>query len=140
METIRIAAVVLRSEDGRILSVRKRGTGSFMLVGGKLEAGETPLCAAVREVAEELRIRLDPSRLSHLGRFEAPAANEDGAGVDCDVYLAADPIGGLPEVFEEIEEARFFAVDSESAELAPLSREVVLPILRTSPDKLDTLA
>lgn len=122
--------MVLRSEDGRILSVRKRGTSSFMLVGGKLEAGETPLHAAVREVAEELRIQLDPSRLSHLGRFAAPAANEVGAGVDCDVYVAADPIGGLPEVFEEIAEARFFGVDSVAVEIAPLSREVVFPLMR----------
>ncbi|QGU06978.1 NUDIX domain protein [Corynebacterium occultum] len=91
---IRIAAVVLRNWQGEILSVRKRGTSSFMLVGGKLDPGESALSAAVREVAEELRLDLDPVQLHHLGRFHAPAANEAEMGVDCDVFLAPEPLGG----------------------------------------------
>lgn len=130
METIRIAAVVLRDQAGRVLGVRKRGTGSFMLVGGKLEVDEPPLRAAVREVAEELHLELVPADLRHLGRFAAPAANEAGAGVDCDVYLAEGALAGLPPVYEEIAEARFFPVDSAAEELAPLSRDVIFPLLR----------
>lgn len=127
---IRIAAVVLRNWQGEILSVRKRGTSSFMLVGGKLDPGESALSAAVREVAEELRLDLDPVQLHHLGRFHAPAANEAEMGVDCDVFLAPEPLGELPEVFEEIEEARFFPVDSRDKVLAPLSCDVIFPLLR----------
>ena len=44
--TFVVAAVCLRDDHGRVLTVRKRGTASFMLLGGKIEAGETPGQAA----------------------------------------------------------------------------------------------
>ena len=52
---IRVAAVVFRDAEGRVLTVRKRGTQKFMLVGGKLKPGETAEQAAEREVAEHAR-------------------------------------------------------------------------------------
>lgn len=127
--TIRIAAVVFRNNSGDVLSVRKTGTTSFMMPGGKVEASETPRRTAVREIAEELHIELDPGRLDHVGRFRAPAANESGFEVDCDVYQWPDPLTVLPEVFEEIAEAAWFPVSSTAAELAPLSRDVIFPRL-----------
>lgn len=126
---IRIAAVVFRNTGGDVLSVRKTGTDSFMMPGGKVETGETPRDAAVREIAEELHLRLIPARLEHLGRFVAPAANESGFTVDCDVFHWPEPLRGLPEVFEEIVEATWFPADSRAPELAPLSRDVVFPLL-----------
>src|SRR5699024_6985377 len=56
-----------------VLAVRKRGTGSYMQVGGKLEPGEAALQAAIREVEEELGVRLAPEDLELLGEFEAAA-------------------------------------------------------------------
>ncbi|MGP9650592.1 NUDIX domain-containing protein [Glutamicibacter sp. AOP38-B1-38] len=41
-------------EAGQVLAVRKRGTATFMVPGGKPEPGESPLDAGVREVSEEL--------------------------------------------------------------------------------------
>lgn len=136
MNPLRIAAVVLRDPTGRVLSVRKRGTRSFMLPGGKLEAGETGLDAAVREVAEELGLHLDARRLAPLGNFTAPAANEPGLGVVCDVFSAPDVLEALPTVHDEIAEARWFPVDSDDPLLAPLSRDVIFPLLADSgPDR-----
>ena len=134
MTVIRIAAVVLRNTEGEILSVRKRGTGAFMMPGGKLEPGETGRQAAVREISEELGIDLDGPALSFLGRFSAPAANETGCSVDCDVFVHPKPVRELPGVRAEIEEARFFSVDSTASSLAPLSRDVVFPVLRPTVD------
>ncbi|MCX7444447.1 NUDIX domain-containing protein [Corynebacterium sp. P7003] len=132
MSVIRIAAVVIRNAGGDILSVRKRGTVAFMLPGGKLEAGETGRQTAVREISEELGVDLDPELLVPLGRFGAPAANEAGCSVDCDVFLHPDPVDQLPEVRAEIEEARFFRADSDDPVLAPLSRDVVFPAVAGS--------
>lgn len=100
-----------------------------MMPGGKVEPGELPLDTAVREIAEELHLVLAPDRLEHLGRFGAPAANETGFRVDCDVYLWPDPLSSLPEVFDEIAEASWFSASSTAPELAPLSRDVVFPRL-----------
>ena len=41
-------------DNGRLLTVRKKNTHKFMLVGGKLEPGETAIEAASREVGSPL--------------------------------------------------------------------------------------
>ncbi len=129
MTVLRIAAVVFRDREGRVLSVRKRGTEAFMLPGGKLEPGETGLQTAVREVLEELGLAVDPQRLVNLGRFTAPAANEPGFGVECDVFVSPGALAELPQVHDEIAEARWFPADSVDPLLAPLSRDVIFPLL-----------
>ena len=50
---IHVSAVVLRDADGRVLMVRKRGTGMWMNPGGKPEAGEDGASCGAREVAED---------------------------------------------------------------------------------------
>lgn len=70
---IRIAAALLIDPQGRTLLVRKRGTEAFMQPGGKIDAGETPVQALVRELQEELGLRIDPAQAMHLGQFSAPA-------------------------------------------------------------------
>jgi 8-oxo-dGTP diphosphatase len=56
---IRVIACVIE-RDGRLLvcqrPAHKRHGGLWEFPGGKLEAGETPLAAARRELAEELRM------------------------------------------------------------------------------------
>lgn len=38
-ETITVSAVVIRDAEGRVLTVRKRGTSAFMFPGGQARAG-----------------------------------------------------------------------------------------------------
>ncbi len=46
----------------------RRHGGQFALPGGRLDAGETPAAAALRELEEELGLRLDPARI--MGRLD----------------------------------------------------------------------
>ncbi|GEO95873.1 DUF4031 domain-containing protein [Kocuria turfanensis] len=136
VEVLTITAVCLRDDDGALLTVRKRGTDRFMLVGGKLDPGESPAEAAVRETAEEVGLVLDPGQLRLLGEFEAPAANEAATWVRSTVFTA--PLTGRPEARAEIEELRWQPLDDVSpaalpADLAPLLREHVIPALLGSP-------
>ncbi len=87
---LRIAAAVIVDADGRLLVVRKTGTTAFMQPGGKLESGETGAECLVRELEEELALRIDVAALEPLGRFAADAANEAGWTVDCEVFRWAD--------------------------------------------------
>lgn len=127
---LRIAAIVLNDSAGRTLLVRKRGTSGFMQCGGKLEPGETPLQAVVREVGEELGLTLDPSDLEHLGRFDAPALNEDHTRVDADAYFVRTPFVEAEALCAHREIAEVVWADPErpGVEVAPLSRDVLLPI------------
>lgn len=113
-----------------MLSVRKRGTDRFMLPGGKLEPGESPAQAAVREIGEELGVGLTVEDLTLLGRFEAPAANEPGHVVRSTVFTTPGPI--RPVIANEIAEARWATLDELAGDpaVAELTSRRVVPALR----------
>lgn len=134
-EVLRITAVAFCREgaDGReLLAVRKRGTGSYMQVGGKLEPGESALEAAVREVEEELGVHLETAELEPLGEFEAVAANEPGTRVRSTVFRCSRALPEPLAVRAELADHRWFPVDrpATGARLAPLMTEHILPALR----------
>ncbi|CAM3453856.1 NUDIX domain-containing protein [Occultella aeris] len=126
--TLTISAVCFTTDD-HLLTVRKRGTSRFMLPGGKLDDGESPAQAAVREVAEELGIELDEADLVPLGTFREEAANEPDTHVDATVYTAE--LSGTPDAAREIAELRWTPIGTSPADLAPLLARHVLPALRT---------
>jgi 8-oxo-dGTP diphosphatase len=70
MKTILVAAVALIDVDGRILLAQrpegKSMAGMWEFPGGKIEAGETPEVALVRELNEELGIDTWESCLAPL--------------------------------------------------------------------------
>lgn len=126
---IRVSAVVLRDDAGRVLTVRKRGTARFMLPGGKPEADEGPRQTAVRECAEELGVRLDPDALADVGVFRAPAANEDSYEVEAAVFT--HPAVAVTDPAAEIEELRWLdpAQRPLPDDLAPLLATCVVPAI-----------
>jgi len=83
-----------------LLGMKKRGfgAGKWNGFGGKIELGETPRAAAVREMKEEACVDLDPAWLSKraviLQQFEHdPVADPSGPGpvLEIHVYLAELP-------------------------------------------------
>lgn len=128
-KTIRIAAALLIDPQGRTLLVRKRGTQAFMQPGGKIDAGESPQAALVRELHEELGLRLDPTQAVYLGQFSAPAANEPGYEVQAELFRVDSAEDVAPAA--EIEEVVWLAADqAPDLELAPLTRDLILPLYR----------
>ena len=70
MKTVLVSAVALIDRDGRVLlaqrPVGKCMAGLWEFPGGKVEAGETPEAALVRELYEELGIETRHSCLAPL--------------------------------------------------------------------------
>ncbi|UVI35394.1 NUDIX hydrolase [Brevibacterium spongiae] len=142
MNDIRVSALVLlHPEREELLMVRKSGTTSFMLPGGKPEDGESAEDTIIREIAEELGLELHPDRLQALGTFTAAAANEADHRVIGDVFC----YDGLPETLDveniahlaEIAEAGWFPIDplpadSNARQFAPLTRSEVIPALHAA--------
>jgi 8-oxo-dGTP pyrophosphatase MutT (NUDIX family) len=126
--TLRIVAAVVERSDGRHLLVRKRGTQAFMQVGGKIEPGEEPLAALVREFEEEVGLRLDPADVESIGRFGAPAANEPDHIVDAHAFRVCLRPGAEIAVRAELEELVWIdpADPVTSYPIAPLSRDLLV--------------
>ncbi|MBX8484495.1 NUDIX domain-containing protein [Pseudomonas cichorii] len=129
MKTISIAAALLVAPDGQTLLVRKRGTEAFMQPGGKIEAGEPAVNALVRELEEELGLVIDPQQAIFLGEFSAPAANEPGFEVHCQLFGVRTEAQVVPGA--EIEEIIWVGPEQHpELVLAPLTRDLILPLYR----------
>ncbi|MCF2587077.1 NUDIX hydrolase [Brevibacterium sp. UCMA 11752] len=139
MNDIRVSALVLLHPfEPLLLMVRKEGTTSFMLPGGKPESGESAEETIIREISEELGLALEADCLAPLGTFAADAANEADHRVIGDVFCYE----GLPAELDvdrinhqaEIAEAAWFPyapmpVDTAERQFAPLTRLQVIPAL-----------
>ena len=70
LPTVLVSAVVLVDADGRVLLAQrpegKSMAGLWEFPGGKVEAGETPEAALIREIGEELAIDTAESCLAPL--------------------------------------------------------------------------
>jgi 8-oxo-dGTP diphosphatase len=78
---IPVVALALRAPDGRVLMHRrplgKAHGGLWEFPGGKVEQGEHPVIALVREIWEELAIGLDPSHLEPVGFAQTPLKDDE---------------------------------------------------------------
>lgn len=90
---------VLLERDGRILLMRRAGTGFFdglySLPGGHVEEGESVGQTAVREMAEELGVKIDASALRVVGVIHRRSDTNR-----IDFFVSAPVWGGEPHVAE----------------------------------------
>jgi 8-oxo-dGTP diphosphatase len=79
MKSVLVAAVALIDPDGRVLIAKrpegKSLAGLWEFPGGKVEQGETPEAALIRELKEELGINVEQSCLAPL-TFASHAYND----------------------------------------------------------------
>lgn len=126
-QQIHVSAAVIFDAQGRMLLVRKRNTTFFMQPGGKIEAGEVPEMALIRELNEELQIEVVPEDLVSLGQFTDSAANEPGHIIVAEMFTIKK-IGGEILPAAEIEEIQWLSPADDHANLAPLTRNKILPM------------
>jgi len=102
--SLRLAAYAVCIEDGRVLlarSVPTKGESTWTLPGGRVEQGEDPFEAVIREVAEETGCDGVVERL---------------LGVDSRKVPAADRLPGLPDLQNV---GIFYGVRITAGELRP---------------------
>jgi len=126
IEKVGLAVIIA----GRLLVVRKHGSATFILPGGKPEPSETRLETLAREIFEELGCGvLEPY---FLGSFADRAADASG-GVN--VHLYKGDLKGAPVAQAEIEELDWIDLHcAVSKPLAPSIMNQILPFLRNLTD------
>lgn len=101
------ALLLLRDDTDRILLLRQRHTSGWSLPGGLLDQDETPAAAVVRELGEELGLRLRPDEVTPA--VPHALVNPQSRRVDI-VFTAVSNASTKPDGVE-ILEARWFAPD-----------------------------
>ncbi len=95
------ATLLFVVRDGEILLIRKKrglGAGKINGPGGRLEAGESPLDAAIREVEEEVGIT--PTGIRRCGELSFQFV--DGYGIHVYVFRASGCRGKVAESDEAL--------------------------------------
>ena len=115
MKTIRVVAAIIM-ENGKILATQ-RGYGDFKggweFPGGKIEAGETPQQALVREIKEELEADIEVGELIDTIEYDYPRFH---LSMDC--FICKIKSGDL--VLKEHEAAKWLTKDTlDSVEWLP---------------------
>ena len=120
-KTIRVAAAVIRHE-GRIFATQ-RGYGPWKdwweFPGGKIEEGETPEEALVREIQEELDTEIAVDRKADHVEYEYPEFHLSMDCYDCHI-LSGNP------VLKEHESARWLLPEElDSVNWLPADRNFI---------------
>ena len=114
----------------KLLFARSKHTENFIDPGGRIEPGETPTEALVRELNEELSIDVDEADLEFFGEFSAEAANHPGRVVHMEVYMVKGWRGEIV-ASSEIEELQWITSDTVSSfKVGSIFGGQVLPLLK----------
>ncbi len=95
------ATLCLICRGDEVLLIRKKrglGAGKINAPGGRLDPGETPLQAAIRETQEEVGLTPLNLELRAVLRFQFT----NGYGVHCSVFYAPDCEGEMVETDEAV--------------------------------------
>ena len=83
---LKIASALITNTSGAFLTVRKKGSIYYMMAGGKIERGETPMQALQRELQEELDLVVNSQDIKALGTHQTQAANEANTLVQATIF------------------------------------------------------
>ena len=97
--------VTMFFDNNKLLLVKPRKRPTYQLAGGKIESGETPIKAAIRECHEELgnEAILDDSLFAKVMEFNEIASSDGVTPIHVYLFKYNGKLEGKLNVSEEIE-------------------------------------
>ena len=129
MKRIRVVAAVIRDRDKIFATARGYGDykGGWEFPGGKIEEGETPQEALVREIREELDVDIAVGQLIDTIEYDYPSFH---LSMDC---FWAEIKSGKP-VLKEAEDAKWLSEEAlDSVRWLPADSTLIDKIRKSSP-------
>lgn len=92
-------------KDGKLLIDKPKKRPTYQMIGGRVEDGESPLAAAIRECHEELgeKAIFDESKISLVMDFEEIATSDNKTKIHFYVYKYDGELEGELTTSEEID-------------------------------------
>lgn len=121
MKTIEVVAAIIK--DGEKIFATQRGYGEFKdgweFPGGKIETGESPEEALIREIKEELNVKIDVHELFDTVEYDYPDFH-----LTMHCYISSLKTGEI--VLNEHEDARWLAKgELDSVEWLPADEGLI---------------
>lgn len=110
----------LYQKGGKVLCVRTKNKDKFYIVGGKINQGETPEQALIREVKEELSLDLIPESIKYATTITAEAHGfKADTMVEMQCFYASCLGEGQLSAYAEIAEVKWLGEHDDLTLCAP---------------------
>jgi len=118
-------------KDKKLLVTRSKNKEFFIAPGGKVEEGESPEDALIRELLEEVSIVVEKDQLKKVGTFFAPAAGNESSMLKMDVFIVESWKGKIIPS-REVEEVRWINSNfSKEMKVGSIFEHEVIPKLKS---------
>ena len=116
-------------KDNKLLIDKPRKRLTYQMVGGKVEKGETPMQAAIRECHEELgeKAIFDESLFNLTMEFDEIATSDGITPIHFYVFTYKDELKGDLNTSEEIERFKWYETKDGNAILSNTLKNEVVP-------------
>lgn len=128
MKQIHKAAGVI-IKDHKLLLTRSKNQHIFVAPGGKLEIGETPPQALIRELQEELSIMVVEKDIAYLATNTAPAAYNPNLHLTMDTFVVSKFSGTLTPSAEIAEMSWVNSSNTDQLQIGSIFRDHIIPLL-----------
>ena len=116
-------------KDNKLLIDKPRKRPTYQMIGGRVEDGETPLEAAIRECYEELgeKAIFDEGKISLVMDFEEIATIDNKTKIHFYVFKYNGELKGEITTSDEIEKFMWFGLDDDTNLLSNTLKNEVVP-------------
>lgn len=116
-------------ENNKLLLNKPRKRNTYQLVAGKIEVGESPIEAMIREAHEELgeNVVFDENAFEQILEFDEIASSDNVTKIHYYLFKYNGVILGTPAISDEIENYIWYDTSIENIVLSNTLNHVVIP-------------